>query len=104
MTDRIVAVPGVGTKPTHEWTDGADNLWLTGLQAPGIGLFSFDHNIRNSDTGLWQSLLSSGQDLLMSIITLVDSQRVMVPHVIPKYPDLHRISYNIVPSYWSVTV
>ncbi|KAI8940907.1 hypothetical protein NX059_002165 [Plenodomus lindquistii] len=73
----FVAVAGVGTKSTSEWTDDAGKLWLSRIDAPGIGLFSFEHEIRQSHTGLWQSLLNCGQDLLLSVITLVEEQHTL---------------------------
>ncbi|KAF1850931.1 uncharacterized protein K460DRAFT_24339 [Cucurbitaria berberidis CBS 394.84] len=72
----FVTTAGVGTKPTSDWTDEAGNLWLTGIQTPGIGLFSYEHGIGSSDTGFWHSLLDHGQHLLMSIIVLVESQHL----------------------------
>ena len=75
-----MAVPGIGTKASTDWTDEAGNLWLTDIQAPGIGLYAYDHNISNLDTALWQRLLDHGQELLRSIIRLVDSQHVIKVH------------------------
>jgi hypothetical protein len=73
---RFVAVAGVGTKATHEWTDASGNAWLTGVQTPGIGLYSYDHNISKSDPNLWQSLSEHGQNLLQSLLSLIDNQHV----------------------------
>jgi hypothetical protein len=69
-----VAVAGVGTKATKEWG-------LTSVQAPGIGLYSFDHNISKSDPNFWQSFSEHGQNLLQSLLRLIDNQRVWTPTV-----------------------
>lgn len=76
---RFVAVAGIGTKEANEWTDDAGNLWLTGVQAPGIGLYSYDHNVSKSDQDLWQSLFDHGQRLLQELLSLVENQHVMPP-------------------------
>lgn len=78
---RFIAVAGVGTKQADEWTDDTGNMWMTGIQAPGIGLFSYDHDIGRSDLAMWRNLLDHGQRLLQAVITLVENQQVILSHV-----------------------
>ncbi|KAJ8110762.1 hypothetical protein OPT61_g6475 [Boeremia exigua] len=72
----FILVAGIGTKVTDEWTDDAGNLWLASVQAPGIGLYSYDHNIGRSDQGLWKSLIDHGQRLLQEILSLIEDQHL----------------------------
>ncbi|KAF2108477.1 hypothetical protein BDV96DRAFT_652728 [Lophiotrema nucula] len=72
----LVAVPGVGTKPPEEWIDQNGNVWLTGVKAPGIGLYSYEHELSKSATSIWQDLLDHGQKILKALISLIDNQKL----------------------------
>lgn len=72
----VVAVPGIGTKLPDEWINEVGNPWLAAIDAPGIGVFSYDHAINKSNEDMWQDLLDHGESLLMSLVKLVQDKRV----------------------------
>jgi hypothetical protein len=72
----FVAVPGIGTKPPDEWINETGKPWLAKIDAPGIGVFSYDHAISKSNEHIWQDLLDRGESLLMSLMKLVQEKRV----------------------------
>lgn len=97
ISTSFVAVSGVGTKPSHEWTDEEGNLWLTAIKAPGIGLFSYEHGISKPDGSMWQALLDHGQILLKSILTLVETQHVhSLPFALQARVSLFLASFSTV--------
>lgn len=86
-----MAIAGVGTKPANDWIDASGNIWLTGVQTPGIGLYAYEHNISKSDPNLWQSLAEHGQNLLQSLLSLIDNQHVWTPTAVAFLTAYHHV-------------
>lgn len=69
---RIVAIPGVGTKPPEKWDSNTGALWerLGESGRRPIAVYTFHHDIDLVEDFSWQAILDGGPALLHSLLEL----------------------------------
>jgi hypothetical protein len=73
-------VPGVGTLPPDQWSDGSGDFWLRSIRleyAYDVGIFSFPNELAaNSTPFSCQQVESQGADFLAALYGLTQTPEV----------------------------
>lgn len=73
-------VPGVGTLPPAQWSDGSGDFWLRSIRpeyAYDVGIFSFPNELAaNNAPFSYQQVESQGADFLAALYGLTQTSEV----------------------------